>query len=201
MGIQNFHSLAVRKFSELKPHSTFLTVHNYTCVENKKVADWSIVFHISYHNALRRSINTLQSLSLSPLDCIGRGYSYTTLLQARAEMLISYDLSLRGMNYSPSADSYDQVMDYNGNIIPGVKLHREQDLLHLYGFVVHSRIISPPVLKHTEHLPLTLAKMDLERKTPLCRWVQFRLEGGRFDKLVVDHLTIADYEVIRQHAL
>lgn len=199
MNSQEFRSECTRKLAQLKPHATFLTVHNYQNVEKVgKIADWSIVFHISYRNALLRSIEIVKAFEPTPDYCRGKRFSYATLCCAKAELLASYYLSLNGVNYSPSADSYDGVVDAFGREIPGIKLHRKQDLLHLWGFVVHSRIIQNERAKPKDHNELTHARMDLMYRTPLSRWVQFRLEPNRFDKLVVSNLTIPDYEVIRQ---
>lgn len=195
---QFFRSECTRKLAMLRPHATFLTVHHYNCINSGKIADWSIVFHISYHNALIRSIEILEDTRIRQSSCLGKVYDLSTLQKAKADLLESYNLSLQGNNYSPSEDSYDKVVDFFGNPIPGVKLHRKQDFLHLYGFVVHSRVILPGRVKHPNHSDLTRAKMDLEHLTPLSRWVQFRLEPERFEKLVVNSITIQDHEIIRQ---
>lgn len=199
MNSQEFRSECTSKLATLRPHATFLTVHHYQNVEKVgKIADWSIVFHVSYRNALLRSIEVLKQFQPTPEYCQGKYFNCDLLEIARKELLYSYRLSLDGKNYSHSAKSYDNVTDAYGRVIPGIKLHRRQDLLHLMGFVVHSRIIQREVRPPAEHNRLTYAKKDLEWKTPLHRFVQFRLEPARFDKLVVANLTIPDYEVIRQ---
>lgn len=195
---QIFRSECTKKLGTLKPHATFLTLHYYINVESGKVADWSIVFHISYQNALYRSIEILEETKLKLSQTIGKPYSFPTLKVAKDEMLHSYYLSLRGENVSTSEHAYHAVHDAFNHPIPGVKLHREQDLLHMYGFVVYCREYLPGIPDTTEHSTLTLAKKDLLKLLPLSRFVQFRLEPMRFQKLVVNNMTITDQEVIRQ---
>lgn len=196
MGTSFFRSDCTKKLATLRPDAQFLGIFGYNNVGNGRIADFSIVFHISYHNSLKRSIQILKNYRPSLLDC--REFSLDTLIRAREELLDSFDRSIRGVNYCPAAESYDKVVDFYGKPIPGVKLHREQDLLHLYGFVVHVKEISPPIKEKGELMELTRAKKFLRHLAKSNKWVQFRLERDRFKKIGVGNLTITDKECLRQ---
>ena len=50
----------VHNLSKLKSSATFLTVKGYSS-ESSEVSDFSIVFNMSYKNALEKSVMTLES--------------------------------------------------------------------------------------------------------------------------------------------
>jgi hypothetical protein len=55
------HQQFVAELGKLRTSSTFLTLKGYRS-ESGEVSDFSIVFHISYKNALLRSIAKLEAL-------------------------------------------------------------------------------------------------------------------------------------------
>ena len=172
----------VTELSKLRPSSTFLTVGGYRN-EHSEVADYSLIFHMSYKSALERSINTLLSLSLTDsLDIV-----------ARDELLSSFRRSLDKVNVSPieeREDAYQHFTDEDGSYIKGIKLHTKTSVLHLYGLVVHKRVIMPGVYPVSDERPLAKAKRQLRHLTSVGKFRQFRLLPSQVDYISVQKLTL-----------
>ena len=97
----------VSELAKLRPQATFLSLIGYRN-EHSEVADYSIVFHMSYENALKRSIMALEGVV--PADD----------MQARAkqELLDGYNASLEKMATTPVEeidDAYTRFFDVNGS--------------------------------------------------------------------------------------
>lgn len=172
----------VAELSKLRPSSTFLTVAGYRN-EYSEVADYSIIFNMSYKSALERSINTLQTLSLT--DHVE--------LVARDELLHSFRRSLDKVNVSPieeREDAYQHFTDEDGSYIKGVKLHTKTGNLHLYGLIVHKRVIMPGVYPASDEKPLAKAKRQLRHLTSVGKFRQFRILPSQVDYIAVQNLTL-----------
>lgn len=192
-----FRSEATRILSEMRSNSTFLTVHHY--INNYgEIADFSIAFHVNYMTAIRRAKTLLLDYLPKADHCIGRPFSIDHLQRAREELLESYSNTLTGYNpLATSADSYDGIIGKDKKSIPGIKLHRKQDVIHLWGFGLHKRILLTGTYPPDNRMPLTIAKQYIRRMTPLGRFVQFKLEAGKFQRFVVEGMTIKEKQVIR----
>jgi hypothetical protein len=172
----------VTELSKLRSSSTFLTVAGYRN-EYSEVADYSLVFHMNYKTALERSIATLQGLSL------------TSVLetQARDELLAGFHRSLHKAKESPieeREDAYQHFLDEDGNYIKGVKLHTKTSTLHLYGLVVHKRVIMPGVYPVRDERPLAEAKRHLRYLTSVGKFRQFKILPSQVDHISVENLTL-----------
>lgn len=193
-----FRSTLTRELSKIRSSATFLTIRGY---QNNfhEVSDYSICFHIDYNKAVQRSLAIIQDFQPSPSKCIGKVYSSADLAQARAELIDSYLATLGGNSQSTTKNSYDTVAYKmkDGQEIPGIKIHLSQDLVHLWGYRVHKRVITPGEYKQVKSAAKTLAKNDLRALTPLHRFGQWKLEMGRFDHLMVEGIAIADEETRR----
>lgn len=198
MELVGFRSEATRILASIRPNATFLSIHHY--LNNYgEISDFSVAFHVNYMNAIRRAKNLLEKYEPTRDDCIGRLYSVEHLISAKHELLNSYADTLSGSNpAATSAHAYDAVEGFEKTAIPGVKLHREQDLLHLWGFGLHKRVLFPGNYPEDRRSSLTIAKDDLRRRTPLGRFVQFKLQPGRFHRFVVEGITVKDEQVIRE---
>lgn len=199
--MENFRSTCVQKLSQLRPNATFLTIHNYTN-NFGELSDFSICFHVSYENAVRRAQSLLREFSPGMRDTVGRPYTIIDLRRAQDELIQSYEWTLEGYNpLATSAHSYDPVYLADGSTVPGIKLHRDQDILHLWGFCLHKRIIFPGKYPPDRRTNKTIAKDDLRSMTPLGRFVQFKLTPPKFRSLVVQGITVDETEVIRSSHL
>jgi len=198
-----FRCEATRVLSEIKKSSTFLTVRHY--MNNfGEISDFSIVFHINYRNAISRSFELLQQYKPSNDDCIGKPYVLTELSAGREELLQSFKLSLdaiRQNTVSPrdkTSNVYSKIGSDSGEVISGIKLHDNQDIIHLNGLRVHRNILLKGNYPADNRLVKTIAKDDLRDKLPIGRYVQFKLTPGKFRELIVCGLTIREQDVVRQ---
>ena len=190
-----FQSTATRILNEIRPSATFLTVHHY--LNNYgEISDFSVCFHISYINAIKRSKELLTRYEPSIMDCIDTPYNFHTLQVAREELLLSFDRTLDGTSVSSSAHAYNPIDIGEGNI-PGVKLHAKQDYLHIIGFRVYKNILMKGSYPEDRRMPKTVAKHDLKSRLPISKFVQFKLSPSRFHKVVVENLTIREEDAIR----
>jgi phage-related protein len=175
----------ISELSRLKPRSTFLTLKGYRN-QAQEVADYSIVFHISYRSALERSIEKLEKMKLTePLQ-----------KQAQQELLTSFRASLEKMEdvHEDLDEAYERYMDEKGNTVKGVKRHKDTNTLHLYGSVVHKRVILPGEYQKKNQKALTVAKDKLRRTLPVGAFRQFKIEPGQVEKIVVENISFLPSE-------
>ena len=178
----------VAELAKLRTSSTFLTLKGYRS-ESGEIADVNIIFHISYKNALLRSIGILEAVI--PNDELEA--------QAKRECLESYMTSLDKIETTPIEeieDSYRRFTDSNGKYIKGVKLHEQTGVLHLYGLVTQKRVIMPGLYKKVNSKPLTIAKDKLRRLCPVSKFRQFKITTDQVDSVSVEglHLLPPDEE-------
>lgn len=198
MSVTIFRSEATKILSEIRKNSTFLTVHHY--VNNfGEISDYSIAFHVNYLNAVQRAKNLLEAYQPTSEDCLNRPYTVDHLRVARDELIPSFGMTIDGYNpLATSADAYEEIMDQDKVLIPGVKLHKEQDILHLWGFRLHKRVVFPGNYPKDNRQLKTIAKDELRSMSPLGRFGQFKLMPGKFMKFVVEGLTVKERDVIRE---
>ena len=171
----------VQELSKIRPSSTFLTLHAYAD-EHGGLADYQIVFNMSYKNALQRSIDTLTALTLS-----------TDLeKQARQELLDSFHTSLtKDETVQEEVDgTYCRFYDDDGKAIKGVRLHQATGNLHLYGLVVNKFVRMPGYYKKVNHKPLTVAKSKLRALTSVGKFRQFILNSSQVESVSVDKMSL-----------
>ena len=172
----------VAQLAHLRPASTFLTLRGYRN-ESSEIADFSIAFHMNYRSALEKSKVILQELA--PSNDLEK--------QARDELIASFDKSLLNMEQTSIEeieDGYQRFFDEDGKYIKGVKLHIATNTLHLYGLVIHKRVLIPGMYKHTNRKPLTIAKDKLRYLTPVGKFRTFRITTENVDRISVDKLSL-----------
>lgn len=170
----------IAELAKLRSASTFLSLRNYRNVSGE-VANYSLVFHMSYEHALLKSIAALES------------YVPDTDLQgdAKHELLRSYHASVESIRTTPIEevdDSYTRFFDSDGEYIKGVKLHTESDTLHLYGLVNHKIVQIPGVYKKINSKPLTIEKNKLARLCPVSKFRQFKILPFQVESIRVEGL-------------
>lgn len=172
----------ITELSNLKPCATFLTLHKYKN-DHGEVADHNIVFHISYKNALEKSILTLKEyIPQSALEG-----------QAKVELLESFNNSLSKIEETSIEeinDGYHRFFDDNKKYIKGIKLHEESNTLHLYGFVVNKRIIEKGEYSPQNKRPLTLAKDKLRTLCTVSKFRQYKITPDQVEKISVQNLNL-----------
>ena len=172
----------VAELSKLHPSSTFLTVAGYRNAHSE-VANYSIIFNMSYHNALVRSIDFLEKMESS-----SAAENF-----AREEVLNDFRISLNNNKSYPieeREDAYRHFKDTDGNYIKGVKLHLRSDTLHLYGLVVHKRVLMPGMYPVKNENPLARAKRQLRHATHVGKFRQFKILPSQVEYIAVSKLTL-----------
>lgn len=172
----------INELSSIRPSSTFISIMGYRN-DHGEVADYNVVFHMSYRNALLRSIAILESVV--PTDDLEA--------QAKKECIESFMTSLDKVETTPIEeldDGYRRFTDSNGKYIKGVKLHEESDTLHLYGLVVNKKVIVPGTYKTKNSKPLTIAKDKLRRLCPVSKFRQFKITPDQVDRISVEGLNL-----------
>lgn len=173
----------VAELAKLRPGSTFLAIKGYKN-EASEIADYSLAFHFSYENALKKSIETLAALDLKD----------ATEVQARNELLNSFAMSLARGAGSPALEERDPTFTYfkgdDGNYVKGVKLHAATDTLHLYGLVVHKKVLLPGFYPTKNSKALTIAKDKLRYLTPVGKFRSFRMNPYQVDSISVQNISL-----------
>ena len=172
----------VAELAKLRPSATFLSLSSYRN-EHGEVADYSIVFHMSYENALKRSIMILEGVV--PEDDMQA--------VAQKELMDGYNKSLDRMSeisIEEIDDAYTRFFDNDGNYIKGVKLHTATDTLHLYGLVNSKRVIVPGLYPHHNKRALTVAKDKLRKMCPVNKFRQFKILPSQVDRIAVENLSL-----------
>lgn len=172
----------VTELSKLRPSATFLSIMGYRN-EHSEVADYSLIFHMSYENALKRSLLALESVvPTSDMESV-----------AKQELVAGFQKSLDKMAETPIEaleDGYTRFFDSDGKYIKGVKLHDATDTLHLYGLVNHKRVLLPGNYPKSNKRPLTIAKDKLRRLCPVAKFRQFRITPNQVDRISVENLSL-----------
>jgi hypothetical protein len=172
----------INQLAGLRSASTFLTLKAYRNSAGE-IADYSVIFHMSYRNALQKSLTMLEDMQLtSDLE-----------KRARQELITSFNQSLIKMEETPVEeieDGYTRFFDSDGEYIKGVKVHTNTNTLHLYGNVVHKRVLIPGTYKETNRRPLTIAKDKLRSKLPVSKFRQFKIVPSQVDRISVENISL-----------
>jgi hypothetical protein len=171
----------VAELAKLHPSSTFLTLHGYRN-EHSEVADYNIVFHISYENALKKSVSILDSYL--PIDDLQA--------KAKTELLTSFKNSLTNIKETPIEEIDDEYTRFfsDGKYVKGVKMHTATGTLHLYGSVVNKKVIIPASYPKKNKRELTIAKDKLRRMCPVDKFRQFKILPENVTSISVGNLNL-----------
>jgi hypothetical protein len=147
-----------------------------------EVADYNIIFHASYENALKKSVAILQD------------YVTNDLLEEKAknELIASYNASLKKIASESEAESdhYVKILDDSGKAIKGVKVHRETGIAYVFGLLHRKHVIQAGEYKSSNKQPFTLIKDKLRKLTPVNKWRQFIVKPGQVEAIKVENLTV-----------
>jgi hypothetical protein len=172
----------INTFAKIRPCSTFIQLHHYKN-ELGEVANYNLVFHISYHSAVKRSFSILSDYN--------NNYSPKSKLEVQAmdELLSGYQASLAKNHLADK--HYSSVISETGEIVKGLKQHKETGALYLYGAVVHKNVITPGYSKKIGNKnPLTVIKDHLRMMTPLSKFRQFKISSDSLQKISAHKLEI-----------
>lgn len=169
----------INTFSNIRSSSTFMQLHHYKN-DAGEIADYNLVFNISYKSALQRSINRLKS------------YTPENSLEetAKNQLIDGYQKSLNSFHSHTNEKNYSYYHRNDGSLIKGIKLHIPTNTLHLYGAVLNKKVITPVHYKKVNKSDLTLAKDKLKKLTPLNAFRQFKISSENLHKISVEKLKI-----------
>ena len=171
----------IHSLSSIRPDSTFLTLKGYKS-QFDEVADFNIIFHASYENALNKSIDILKNhITSDPVE-----------QKAKNELIASFQASLnkKAIDSESESEHYLKVLDCSGKAIKGVKVHRETGIAYIFGLLHRKQVIKPGVQKLNNKQPFTLVKDSLRKLTPVSKWRQFIVKPGQVEALKVENLTV-----------
>lgn len=200
MGSQLFISKATEIFSNIDPKSMFIVIHDY---HNNfgEVATHSLCWHIDYGKAVEKSYDIIENFIPTVEFCIGRPYTVEDLKRAQTELLDSfYDTLVLGEGNNPrytNVNTYDKVFGPDGKIIKGIKIHKENQQIHLTNVYRIAKVIKQVgQYPQTNSDRKTIAKSDLRKLCPIKKWGQFVLDIGRFKNLTVNKITVKERDII-----
>lgn len=167
--------------SVIRPDSTFLTLKGYRS-QFDEVADYNIVFHVSYENALKKSVAILENYV--PGDLLEE--------KAKNELIAGYKASLYKIANDSESESehYAKVLDEAGKAIKGVKVHRETGIAYIFGLLHRKHVIKAGEYKNSNKQAFTLVKDSLRKLTPVNKWRQFIVKPGQVEAIKVENLTL-----------
>lgn len=171
----------VSELSKLNSNSMFLTLNGYRN-ESSEVANYSIVFHISYESALKKSVAALESyIPANDLEAL-----------AKTELIDGYNKSLSKINEIPIEEIDDAYTRFfsDGQYIKGVKMHTETGTLHLYGSVVHKKVLIPGSYPKKNKRELTIVKDRLRKLCPVNKFRQFKILPSNVNDISVGNLSL-----------
>lgn len=171
----------VDKLATIRPDSTFLSIRGYISATSGEIANFQIAFHMSYKNALERSVIALEAtIPENDIQSL-----------AKTELLASYAKSLDKINNEPLeilGEHYDRVLDLEGNPIKGIKFHSETGNLHLFGLLVKKTVLVTGTHKPVNKRPLTIEKDILSKELPVSRFRQFIIKPGSYNEIRVENM-------------
>lgn len=175
-----FKDYCINILSHVRPQATFLAVQEYTN-HFYEVANFTVCFHVNYLTTVKRSLEIVDGYS--PANDIE--------IKARDELLKSFQSTIDGYNpLYTCRNTYEEVLDANGKPIPGIKLHKQQDAIHISAMKVRKKVISKGIYPNVKSSDKTIAKRIIRATTPLANWLQFKLEPKKFKQLTVQKMRI-----------
>lgn len=174
-------------FANFRRGSQIVSIKNYKSADNE-ISDFQICFHMSYRNALQKSLNLVSEyVPKSPIEEI-----------AKKEIVESYTNSLNKFNGENDREeavedpTYEHVKDDNGNYIKGIKVHRETGDLYMYGLLLNKKVVVPVERKPVKSRELTIAKNKIKKslRLPVDRFRQYVLTKQNFEKITIENCVI-----------
>jgi hypothetical protein len=157
------------QLAKVGPSATFLYLKNYKD-SHGNISNYKINFHINYVTAIARSKKLMSNYT--PQSQFER--------RAKAELLESFEKSL----------SYPKVDDTYINILPGIKMHKEDNTIYVYGLVVEQtpivKVSAPP-----QRNPYQQVKHKLRSQCPVGKFRQFIISKYNVEKITVGKMEIS----------
>lgn len=156
------------QLSKVGPSATFLSLKHYKDSYGN-ISDYQINFHINYLSAVARSKKMMSNYN--PESQFER--------RAKAELIESFEKSL---SHPKNDETYI-------NILPGIKMHKENNTIYVFGLVTkHVPIftVSTPPMRN----PYQEIKHKLRSQCPVGKFRQFIISKHNVQKLIVGNMEI-----------
>lgn len=177
------------KFNGLKS-SSFIEVKNY---ENKygEVANINLLTNVDTHNAKKKDLETLKSLTESDLEDIAnsKDISLDTLKTALSELIKSAEKNLSENKEDRTNQSKAQADAYF-HLTPAVKMHKDTMNVFVSGFVNHKEVIQEGEYPTRNKREKTKAKDAIKRHCDLRMDKYRQYNVGQMDSVAVTGSTI-----------
>lgn len=170
----------IKQVSNLRTSATFLSVIGYRN-EFSEVANYNISFNMSYKNAIIKSIDILNK------------YQPKSSLEtnAKLDLLKSFNKSLLKINKSSHEElspEYHAALNDKGDPVKGLKVNSKTNEIHLYGLVVHKKVVMPGIYpSNSSKKELTVVKDKLRAMCPVSKYRQFKMLASQVDYVSVQN--------------
>jgi hypothetical protein len=165
----------VDTLATLKPNAMFATLVDYKA-DNGEEATHNVIFHFSYINAVKKSIEELNSLYLTTDEEI----------TARDELIASLEKTLSTPMKDKDEDQFERFFNVDGEPIPGVRRHKGTGNLHVYALAHKKHIKTPGITKPVKDT----AKNRLRAATTVSKFRAFVIAPNKLSELRVSGMTI-----------
>jgi len=167
-------------FQGMRPSSTIVTIREYESKGSGEVANYQLVFHINYRNALEKALRIVEDFN--PANEIEE--------IAKQELIQSYANRILNIEENDHEDPhYSLVADENGIPVKGIKIHNESGKLHMWGFVIGKETLKDGTFKEVKSSEKTLAKKKIEALTTLSKFRQFIVDRSKVVVSEGEHFT------------
>lgn len=183
-----FRQDIVDQFASFRPSAQFVSILGYRNSKGE-LSNHQVLFRVSYENCVQKSLVQLKAIDLEAIEL--KGFTLDDLKKTKDELVASFNNTLtagpgNNKNYT-NKDTYEPVYDSEGNAVKGLKLHSEDDVVHITGvFRIHKTVLEAGEYKKVNSRPKTLAKKALQKHLDVSKWGQYKLTPDNFDKIKID---------------
>lgn len=170
----------LNEFASLKNKNKFLNIYAY---KNNygEIADYSLTFNFDYYKYINDCLNKINKIKTNN----------HLALKAKDELINSFQDSLTGYNYRyTNYGVYKNLYLSSGEIINGIKLHIETNVIHLFGLILHKNIIKLAVYPNKQTSDFIKIKNSLKKEIGADRYRQFKLIKDRFKYIETSNFVI-----------
>lgn len=178
--MKELNSKFINNISKLDRNNIFVNISKYKN-EFNEISNFQIYFCVNYIDLIKKSLDKLNNYHPLITDC--KDFSFYDLRQAKSELVSSFKDTLNGYNPRYTCHNVYEPITNKNNVVPGVKLHINQNILHLEGVLLNKVILSSGSYTEYDSNTLTKAKNFLRKKLPVDKWRQFKLDLNKFNTI------------------
>ena len=172
----------IHTFSQFRPNAMFVSIKEYSN-KHGEIANHSIAFHIDYLSVLKKS----QQIVL-------KTKTFGTIKErAKEEILLSLRERIDVYTKTPlekQDDPYFHFQDTKGKFIKGIKQHKENGSLYMFGLLLNKQVLIPGDYKEVNSSELTIEKRNLLSITPVSKFRQYFLFPKQFKEIKIENMVL-----------